>query len=171
MAKFVAAYDRMIRLEGGYRLHDVPGDRGGQTYAGIARARNPQWRGWPMIDRGITSGDEIVGAVKEFYRAEFWAAIHGDSIDSQEIADAIFDFAVNAGIGVAARLAQVVIGADPDGRIGPVTVAALNTWDPDTFVARYALAKVARYAQICNRDRGQVKFLLGWVNRTLEGIA
>jgi hypothetical protein len=33
------------------------------------------------------------------------------------------------------------------------------------------LAKMARYAEICNKNRTQVKFLLGWLNRTLKGLA
>lgn len=37
MSDFAVAYERMIRNEGGYVLHQVAGDRGGQTYAGIAR--------------------------------------------------------------------------------------------------------------------------------------
>ncbi|NDF50116.1 MAG: surface-binding protein, partial [Betaproteobacteria bacterium] len=52
MADFAPAYEAMIRNEGGYVLHDVPGDRGGQTYAGIARNMNPRWPGWALIDRG-----------------------------------------------------------------------------------------------------------------------
>ena len=32
------------------------------------------------------------------------------------------------------------------------------------------LTKVSRYAEICNRDRTQSKFLLGWINRTLKEL-
>jgi len=38
------------------------------------------------------------------------------------------------------------------------------------FVASYALAKIRRYSDICNRDRSQSKFLLGWINRSLSGL-
>ena len=41
MADFLPAFEQMIRDEGGYTLHTIPGDRGGQTYAGIARNFNP----------------------------------------------------------------------------------------------------------------------------------
>lgn len=37
MSDFVPAYERMIINEGGYKLTDVPSDRGGQTYAGISQ--------------------------------------------------------------------------------------------------------------------------------------
>lgn len=167
MADFLPAYEAMIRNEGGYVLHDVPGDRGGMTYAGIARNMNPQWPGWTLIDRGAEVPAQLV---REFYKAHYWNPIHGDQITSQVIAQTIFDFHVNAGA-VARKLAQLVVGATPDGAIGPKTLAALNAYDPDRFVMAYALAKIARYRDIVARDRSQLKFLLGWINRTLQGVA
>ena len=85
------------------------------------------------------------------------------------IAQTIFDFHVNAG-GVAIKLAQLVVGSTPDGVMGSKTVAALNTIDPGKFVMSYALAKIARYRDIVQRDKTQIKFLLGWINRTLAGV-
>ena len=51
MAQFEPAFEQMIRDEGGYVLHEVPGDTGGMTYAGIARNKNPQWNGWALVDK------------------------------------------------------------------------------------------------------------------------
>jgi hypothetical protein len=67
-------------------------------------------------------------------------------------------------------LALHEVGVVPDGAIGPRTLAALNGCDPELFALKYALAKVSRYAEICNRDRTQSKFLLGWINRTLKEL-
>jgi lysozyme family protein len=89
----------------------------------------------------------------------------------QAVATTIYDFAVNAGLRTATILAQTVVGLTPDGQVGPKTLAALQAVDPDLFVARYALAKLARYEQIVRRDRSQAKFLLGWLSRTLKGAA
>ena len=167
MADFAPAYEAMIRNEGGYVLHDVPGDRGGQTYAGIARNMNPRWPGWALIDRGQ---DVPAQLVREFYKFQYWDSIQGDRITSQVIAQTIFDFHVNAGA-VARKLAQLVVGVTPDGAIGDKTLAALNAYDEERFVMAYALAKIARYRDIVSRDRSQLKFLLGWINRTLQGVA
>ncbi len=165
MAEFEPAFERMILNEGGYVLHEVPGDRGGQTYAGIARRRWPDWEGWKIIDAGGTPDASLVRA---FYREHFWDAIHGDEIQDQRVASTLFDFAVNAGTRTAIRLAQIVAGTSPDGVMGPKTLAALDAMDPEMFVLRYTLAKIARYAQIATRDRSQRKFLLGWINRALR---
>lgn len=164
---FLPAFEATMLNEGGYVLHDVPGDRGGQTYAGIARNRWPAWPGWRAIDAG---GRPEAADVRAFYRANFWDALRLGELQHQATAAAIYDFAVNAGPAVAVKLAQLVVGATPDGRIGPVTIQRLNDLDPDRFVLAYALAKVARYRDIVQRDRVQAKFLLGWLNRTLKGI-
>ena len=165
MADFLQAYDRMIVNEGGYRMTVTPGDRGGTTYAGISRRNWPGWPGWESIDRGEPPHAALV---RQFYRDHFWDACRLDEVLDQSVARTIFDFAVNAGVQTAGKLAQLVVGATPDGRIGPVTLTAINAADPGLFAARYALAKLARYRDIVARDRTQAKFLLGWINRLLR---
>jgi lysozyme family protein len=171
MADFNDAYEKMILNEGGYKLHNVRGDRGGQTYAGIARNYHPNWPGWRYIDDNDIDNPELTERVRDFYKENFWDKIKGDQIEAQSVAETLFDFAVNAGHRTAAKLAQLVLGATPDGIIGPKTLEKLNQFEGEEFNIRYALAKVARYVEIVNRDRSQEKFLLGWINRTLKGAA
>ena len=163
MADFEHAFQRLMQNEGGFTLSNNPADRGGQTYAGIARRMQPAWPGWAYIDRGETPPTDMV---RSFYRAEYWDRVRGDEITSQRVAENLFDFHVNAG-GAAIKLAQIVAGAIPDGSIGPKTLAAINAADPALFVSAYALAKIARYRDIVTRDRSQGIFLLGWINRCL----
>ena len=165
MSDFLQAYERMIVNEGGYKLHTVANDKGGTTYAGIARNRWPNWPGWSYLDAGDTPPAEMV---RGFYRSNFWTPLRLEEVHSQDVARTLFDFAVNAGTGTAAKLAQIVVGTTPDGKIGPKTLAALNSFDPELFMARYALAKLARYEQIITRDSSQRGFLLGWVRRVLR---
>ena len=161
MADFDPAFDRMIQNEGGYRLVNVTADRGGQTYAGIARNFHPAWPGWRIIDNNQMDNLELSSLVRAFYRAQFWEKIAADQIREQVVAESIFDFCVNAGIGTGVKLAQIVVGVAPDGRIGPISLAKLNEIEPAVFVLKYALANIARYAEICNKSREQSKFLLG----------
>jgi lysozyme family protein len=84
------------------------------------------------------------------------------------VASAILDFAVNADVGTAVKLAQLVVGQTQDGALGSKTLAAINAADPEKFVPAYTLAKIARYCDIVNRDHTQEKFLLGWINRALK---
>ena len=169
MSDFYSAYEAMIVNEGGYVLHHVKGDKGGMTYAGISQRAHPDWQGWQVL---ATGNRPSADSVRAFYRHHYWDKLRLDEVESQRVARTLFDFAVNTGPSTALKLAQVIVGATPDGVIGPRTLAALNTADPDRFVLAYALAKIARYRDIVTRDRSQAKFLLGWINRTLkEAIA
>ena len=169
MANFVKAFERAIVAEGGYKLHQVAGDTGGLTYAGIARAKNPDWPGWAWIDRSETPPSQLV---RDFYRSGWWEPILGDQIHDQAVAETVYSFATNSSArgrpAVAVRLAQVIVGATPDGAMGPRTIDALNAMEPRLFIALYALARIARYRDIVTRDRSQNKFLLGWINRSLK---
>ena len=166
MADFIPAFEAMLKNEGGYVLHNVAGDRGGMTYAGIARNMNPHWAGWAFID----SKQEVPAhVVRDFYKPAFWDNIGGDQIVHQAIAQHIFDFQVNTGK-PARVLAQLVVGVTPDGSFGSRTIDALNSQDPEKFVLSYSLAKIARYRDIVQRDKSQIKFLMCWINRVLGGL-
>ena len=169
MADFNPAFQKVLRDEGGFKLTDIPDDRGGMTYAGIARNANPDWPGWNLVDHK-EFGEVLTDMVRKFYKSGYWDRIRGDDLANQSVAENIFNFGVNTGVGVAAKLAQLIVGAAPDGTIGPATVEKLNTVDPEAFKKAYALAKIARYADICNRNKTPSQFLLGWLNRTLSGL-
>ncbi len=162
MADFDSAIVKTLAREGGARYTETPGDSGGATKYGISK------RAYPQLDiRNITEQQ-----ARDIYRADYWNAVQGDAIRSQEVAENIFDTAVNMGTGRAVRITQMVLGLSPvDGNLGPATLAAINAADPARFVADYTLAKIARYVGICNKDRSQRQFLMGWLNRAMGAMA
>lgn len=170
MSNFEEAFEFMIKNEGGYILHKVEGDRGGQTYAGVARNFWPKWEGWDLIDAGKIDDPELTKLVREFYKKNFWNKIKGDLINDPKISRTMFDFSVNAGVKVASKLAQLVVNATPDGIIGPKTAGKINQFEPEYFLMAYTIAKIARYKQICRKDHSQRKFLYNWVTRSLKGV-
>ena len=167
MANFLPAYEKVLLAEGGYQLTDIANDRGGLPYAGIARKPNPSWGGWNIIDRGETPPADMV---RRFYRDNFWDKIRGDEIKDQHVAELLYDFAVNAGVSTTIKLAQIVVGATPDGKVGPKTLEAWNSCDPRMFSYAFSIAKITRYRDIVARDKTQLKFLVGWVSRTLHAL-
>lgn len=177
MADFNTALSHTLKAEGGY-VND-PDDPGGETYKGIARASNPKWQGWIKIDtlknsstfpRNIDSETSLDEMVSTFYKSNYWDRVQGDDISNQDIAESIFDFAVNAGPRTSSKLAQIACGADADGVIGPATLEKLNQEDPRAFLAVFALSKISRYVNICEKRKESRKFFYGWVRRTLEGL-
>ncbi len=177
MAEFELAYQATMAAEGGY-VHD-PQDPGGETYKGIARTRNPKWPGWVTVDllknksgfpKNLDSSDDLERQVKSLYEVNYWHKIAGDDILDQDIADSIFDFAVNAGPRTSAKLAQMTVRASVDGVVGPNTIEKINQDDPRAFLAVFALSKIGRYVHICEKRPASRKFFFGWVRRSLEGL-
>lgn len=168
MADFKRAFEKTLLAEGGYKLTNIKGDNGKQTYAGISRKYHPDWVGWAYVDRQQTPPADLV---RDFYKSEFWDKISGDKLLSQGVAESIYDFGVNADWRVSAKLAQIVVGVTPDGVLGEKSLAALNNSNEQGFKMAFALAKIARYRDIVAKDKTQLKFLMGWINRTLKGLS
>lgn len=182
MADFEPCFAKVIRIEGGYQLTNNPGDRGGHTYAGISRVKNPEWIGWEKIDRKEFD-NELSGMVKNYYREEFWNKIQGDAIGAQSVAYNLFASGVNIGINTAIRLCQKIIGVKPDGFFGGKTLSALNIFvqdekDEQIFVLRFSIMNVFRYKTIVMSDSrrnhdllvSDQKNLCGWINRVQAGL-
>ncbi len=161
MADFKIAIIKTLMLEGGSILVNNPNDRGGLTRFGICQ------RSYPDVDiEALTEQD-----AKAIYRRDYWLKIGGDEINNQLIADTLFDTAVNMGPKTSARLVQMILELDNiDGFIGPKTLAAINQCEEALFMAKFCVAKIARYADICRRDASQKQFLLGWITRAFGGV-
>lgn len=174
MANFNQAFELMIASEGGY-VNDQD-DPGGETYKGVARKIHSKWDGWIKIDllkrqsgfpANLDRDPELQEAVKDFYEVQFWNRLCGGLISEQAVANSIFDFAVNAGVGTSASLAQMVVDSPTDGVIGPNTVDTINAFNPDHFIASFTVAKIARYVNIVKKRPTSRKYFYGWILRAL----
>ena len=162
MADFSLAIVKTLAREGGAKFTDDADDKGGATKYGISQSAYPQ-----LDIRNLTEHQ-----ARDIYKRDYWDRLCGDEIDSQVIAEILFDTCVNMGVRTGSRLVQIALGIEPvDGIIGPESLRVINSADEHTLVANFTLAKVARYAHICNQDRTQTKYLLGWINRALGETA
>ena len=185
MADFQKFIEPLIKKEGGYKLIEIPGDRGGRTYAGISERANPHWDGWELLEKGVSPA-VVQAAVHSLYRHEYWDPIYADYIDSDKIVEAMLSCAVLSGPNVAIKLAQLCLnssGVAIDGIMGPVTANAINNHKQDTpqeivFILKYGMARIARFSDIIENDKetitmeipSQLKFFRGWVNRVLKEL-
>lgn len=120
MADFAQSLRKTLAVEKGW--NNVPGDKGGETYKGIARNFHPSWAGWAIIDaiknslhlspnlvhsdaldRVLESQSALPGQVEAFYREKFWAPLGVDK-EAQAIADKAFDIAVNMSVEAAKKM-------------------------------------------------------------------
>lgn len=171
MADFEKAFARLMDEES-ISLSNVPGDKGGQTYAGVARNKHPSWIGWKWVDSGDTPPLDLV---RDFYHTEFWNLIKGDRITGQRVAEVFFSQTVNGGT-PPIMLMQQCVGVIPDGKVGEKTLAAINVatekmlpvTPEDVLLMFYSLANVERYRAIGMKDKTQRKFWPGWLARALR---
>ena len=81
MKTFDELFEGVIKHEGYYA--NVKGDKGGETYMGVARKLHPKWEGWKYIDsykemHGKIEWNfkldipELTQLVKDFYRKTFY---------------------------------------------------------------------------------------------------
>jgi lysozyme family protein len=188
MADFSVAYKPLLDHEGGYanNCHD----KGGETYRGIARAYHGKWDGWRHIDRvkqtlvnpppygtrewtnwrrhldkELAAIPALQASVESFYRANFWNPIKGDEISDQDVATWLLDRAVNCGAETAAKMLQRAVCVVADGDIGPRTLAATNSANPDLLLSNLREEARAYYRRIVDRDPSQACFLDGWLAR------
>ena len=177
MANFEDAFNKTLIHEGDY-VND-PDDLGGETYKGIARNIHPGWIGWNTIDRhkqqsdfpdSLKSDIHLPDEVRQFYKTEFWDKMKGDLIQNQLVAQSIFDFCVNSGVRTGVSIAQRVLEVTPDGIIGPITLNAINRFNPELFLALFTIAKIARYVHLVKIRPANRKFFFGWIRRSIGDI-
>jgi lysozyme family protein len=171
MAAFIKAYQEVLLNEGIYSFD--PNDSGGKTCMGISEANWPKWEGWKIVDslsstKEMATHPQLQKLVQSFYLQNFWNPIKGDSISSQNIANSIFDFAVNTGVKTSVMLTQRTIGVKDDGIIGKDTLSTLNSFGERLFIAEFKLAKIDRYCDIVDAKPNQIKWLKGWIRRALR---
>jgi lysozyme family protein len=169
MASFDIFLPMLLKFEGGYV--DDPSDPGGATNKGITlqtfRGSAQNLLGIePTLDNLKALSDEQAGTI---YRALYWNKIHGDDVASQDLANIVCDFYVNAGAN-ATKLLQTILtemGANltVDGVIGPTSVQALAAVDQSEVYRRYKQRRIQYYQDLVQRQPTLGKFLKGWINR------
>lgn len=144
---FDQAVEFVLKAEGGYVFD--PRDPGGETRFGISK------RSYPKEDiKNLTEQ-----RAKEIYKRDFWDAAKCDQLPAA-LRLAVFDAAVNQGLGAAIRMLQACLQVTQDGVLGPKSIAAAQK-NPESLVIAYMTERAMRYMGTANFDR----FGRGWLNR------
>ena len=143
----------ILKSEGGYVNN--PNDLGGETKYGICK------RYFPNEDiKNLT-----IERAKELYFSYYWFPMNLTGIVNDAAILEIFDMGVNSGKGNAIRIAQRLVGTDPDGKLGNITKTAIN--NTVDFLPKYKQARLEYYARIAGNRNNHV-FIQGWINRVLK---
>jgi lysozyme family protein len=135
-----------------------PNDPGGATRYGIDQRSHPT----VAIDR-LTEDQ-----ARQIYHRTYWAATAAPTLP-EPIGEALFDIGVLQGTGTAARLLQRALAVRPDGRIGPITRAAIaRAPDPATVAAALINLAEDRLSTLHHRNPQLAVFRRGWLRRMAD---
>lgn len=161
---FNRALEKLLRHEGGYVNNKA--DSGGETICGISRKWYPQWSGWALVDQGLReTSEDVQKHVYTFYYTFYWVKLRLDDVQSDAVAELLFNFAVNIGKKTMVKKIQRILKVKQDGLIGDKTVAALNAYDDEKFIYHMLLELLEFYVQL---GKEQPIFVKGWVNRVVH---
>lgn len=160
--KWAKCIDFVLQHEGGFQNRaDDPGNwTGGRvgkgrlvgTRYGISAASYPDL---DIANMGVSQAANI-------YRRDYYAA-GGCDLLPYPLAIILFDACVNQGVPWATRELQKVLGVVADGKIGPVTMAAIAKKPLKNIVRAFMVRRLLRYAKIDNSGWEAV-----WFDRIVE---
>lgn len=183
MAQLHIAEEKTLKWEGGYC--NVAGDKGGETIFGIARNMHPSLQIWNIVDeiknnlkpfdktkykeleKLCLNNENFKACMQDFYKKEFWDKIKGDELESQEVANALYDFAVNSGVSRAVKSIQELLGLKTDGVLGAMSLQAINAQNGKELCNRLCHLRAVFFEKIAQKGQN-AKFLKGWLNRVKD---
>jgi lysozyme family protein len=86
-------------------------------------------------------------------------------IVDQDIANKLLSLGVNVGAVNAARMLQIAVTVEGDGRIGPLTLHALDLADPAKVLEDLRAEATHYYEEVVARYPDRKPFLQGWLRR------
>ena len=157
--KFSEALEVILHHEGGYVNH--PKDPGGETNLGVTKRVYEEFGGTKDM-KELTKED-----VEPIYKKNYWDRVKGDDLP-EGLDLCIFDFAVNAGPGRAAKFIQRLVNTTVDGGIGPNTLKCINDhveqYGVSTTIDQYQSERHNYYQSLSTFET----FGRGWTRRVDE---
>jgi lysozyme family protein len=161
---FAACLTIVLGLEGGYV--DNPLDPGGATNMGITRRTLATWR--KVSPYTALPKSQVQTLTREeasrIYEALFWEPSGAGRMPAG-LDLALFDFAVHSGVARAVMTLQSIVGATPDGLVGPRTLSAVKARIALIGAAALIDALCDRRLSFLQRLAGALIFGAGWTRR------
>jgi lysozyme family protein len=182
MAGFKEAFANTLKFEDAHLSGKITVDVGGRTRFGIAEKFHQD-----LPKEFFTgSAEDALAEAEQIEQSGYWDRMRLSELADQEVANKLFDMAVNMGVHQAAVLAQraangLLHGAFPvaqslplggtvnrlteDGVIGAKTLAALNSLDPVRTLQALRDLSADFYRHVASINPAQAGNLEGWLRR------
>lgn len=156
---FPKALAVVLHHEGGWADH--PKDPGGATMKGVTLATYSKFLGRDATKEELRNISDA--ELQQIYRDLYWNRAACDRLPSG-LDLAVFDMAVNAGPGRAAKILQAVLGVTADGAIGPKTLAMVESRPTTDLIREFSDAREEFYKGLPI----YATFGKGWLRRVDE---
>ncbi len=162
---FDQAFDRLIGHEAGFSNDPKdPGNwTGGKPGVGILKGTKFGIAANTYPDLDIAN--LTLSTAKAIYKRDWWLKVGADEIDGAIIFQ-LWDFAVNAGMGTAKRALQRAVKVADDGKIGPMTIAAVKAMTVTDVLMRFNAQRLRFYTSLSTWPT----YGKGWTNRVAGNL-
>ena len=174
----------ILRREGWPKYTNDPADKGKETKGGITLR---SWR--EHIGNPFVTADDLKAInehqARSFYRTRYIIRPNFDRIEDTHLQELVVDAGVHHGPRHAAKWLQWAADVKQDGKIGNITIAAVNAADPHELYLWMIAFRVRLFGRLIGRDPElararragfnlQARWAGGWNNRAadfLEALA
>lgn len=163
MADFDKYVPILSNVEGYGKFTNNPKDPGKETMSGVTLATYRAYYG------AYKTVEDLKKMTYEQWhhimKTGYWDKVGGDKISNQSVANIWADWAVNSGPKTAVRAIQELVGENPDGAVGPLTLGAVNRAPQELLFNAIKASRESFYYARAWKDNDARTFLKGWLNR------
>lgn len=159
IGNFKPCLEFVLAHEGGWADH--PRDPGGATMKGVTLAVYREYLGRNASKEELRNIPEQ--HLIDIYKSLYWDKANCDGLLAG-VDLVVFDMAVNSGVSRSAKILQRCVGAVPDGKIGPRTMALVNGIPAKDIIIKFSDGRENFYKTLPTFDT----FGKGWMRRTEE---
>jgi len=169
MADFKLAFEFVLQHEDPTCSGKVTVDAGGRTRFGVAAKFHPD------LPEEFFDGpaEDALAEAEKIEEREYWDRMRLPEVESQNVANKLFDMAVNMGVRQAAVYAQRAANAfldrnarlAEDGVMGAKTLAAVNAVKPIEYYQLLCELSAAHFRHLATVNPAQAVNLAGWLKR------
>jgi lysozyme family protein len=161
MADFKTAFLFTLQHEDSTRSGKVTVDAGGRTRFGIAEKFHPD-----LTEEFFTGpAEDALAEAEKIEEREYWDRMRLGEVESQNVANKLFDMGVNMGVRQASVYAQRAAHVVEDGAIGVKTLAAINAANPTAYYQALCELSATHYRHVAAVNPAEAVNLAGWMKR------
>jgi lysozyme family protein len=164
MADFNIAVAITLEHEGGFQ--NDPKDSGNWTggKVGVGTLVGTKYGITPLDMPGVDIANITPSQAFAFYAKKYWSPLYAQ-INSQSVANKLFDLGVLFGVGTAVKMFQHTVQIAQDGVFGPATLAATNQQDALVLLVGFEDAMAAYAQTVAQFHPNDAEDVKGWLAR------